>query len=278
MTERRAARPELRLSWEPASAGSGSALPTEASAHARHRRRGDAVALGIASPCARPAAAVHRPRHEAGRDARAVDLVDDRDVRDHRLGHRHAVPRRGGLRNRRTARRRGPTTPSHGLLPVGLIHAVHVTGLDPGTRYTYKAVSTRVVKMKAYWPEKGLAAETPAAAFTTLRSPQGHGRVHGGDRHARGRRPRDGPAQADRPGRERLPGPPRRRVPQPRERGPAVRPLARPGREAGGRLAAARSSCAATTRCAARSRATSSTTCRRRRGATTTRATPGRCA
>ena len=56
----------------------------------------------------------------------------------------------------------------HGLLPIGLIHAVTVTGLDPGTRYAYRAVSTRVVKMKAYWPEKGLAAETPVAAFTTF--------------------------------------------------------------------------------------------------------------
>lgn len=56
----------------------------------------------------------------------------------------------------------------HGLLPIGEIHTVHLTGLQPGTRYTYKAVSTRVVKMKAYWPEKGLSAETPAASFTTF--------------------------------------------------------------------------------------------------------------
>jgi predicted phosphodiesterase len=56
----------------------------------------------------------------------------------------------------------------HGLLPVAMIHVVHVNGLEPGTRYSYKAVSTRVVKMKAYWPEKGLAAETPVAAFTTF--------------------------------------------------------------------------------------------------------------
>jgi acid phosphatase type 7 len=56
----------------------------------------------------------------------------------------------------------------HGLLPIGLVHAVTVSGLEPGTRYAYRAVSTRVVKMKAYWPEKGLAAETPLAAFTTF--------------------------------------------------------------------------------------------------------------
>jgi len=56
----------------------------------------------------------------------------------------------------------------HGLLPISLIHTVTVSGLEPGTRYVYKAASTRVVKMKAYWPEKGLAAETPVAAFTTF--------------------------------------------------------------------------------------------------------------
>ena len=56
----------------------------------------------------------------------------------------------------------------HGLLPVGLIHVVHVTGLEPGARYTSRPVSTRVVTMKAYWPEKGLATESPAAAFTTF--------------------------------------------------------------------------------------------------------------
>jgi hypothetical protein len=57
---------------------------------------------------------------------------------------------------------------AHGLLPVGLLHVVELSGLEPGTRYVYKTVSTRVVKMKAFWPEKGLATETPAAAFTTF--------------------------------------------------------------------------------------------------------------
>lgn len=56
---------------------------------------------------------------------------------------------------------------ARGLLPVGWRHAVTLTGLEPGRTYSYKAVSTRVVKLKAYWPEKGLSIETPAASFTT---------------------------------------------------------------------------------------------------------------
>jgi len=55
-----------------------------------------------------------------------------------------------------------------GLVPVGLRHAVVLTGLTPGTTYHYQAVSTRVVKVKAYWPDKGLSAESPIATFTTF--------------------------------------------------------------------------------------------------------------
>lgn len=55
-----------------------------------------------------------------------------------------------------------------GLVPVGLRHVVHLTGLEPGTTYSYQVVSTRVVKLKAYWPDKGLAAESPIHNFKTL--------------------------------------------------------------------------------------------------------------
>jgi predicted phosphodiesterase len=55
-----------------------------------------------------------------------------------------------------------------GLVPVGLRHVVHLTGLEPGTTYSYQAVSTRVVKLKAYWPDKGLSTESAVAPFTTL--------------------------------------------------------------------------------------------------------------
>jgi predicted phosphodiesterase len=57
---------------------------------------------------------------------------------------------------------------AHGLLPIGTLHVVHLSGLEPGHVYAYKAVATRVVKMKAYWPEKGLATESPERVFTTF--------------------------------------------------------------------------------------------------------------
>lgn len=56
----------------------------------------------------------------------------------------------------------------HGLLPVGTRHAVHINGLEPGKTYQYKVVSTRVVKLKSYWSEKGLSIESPVYSFTTL--------------------------------------------------------------------------------------------------------------
>jgi predicted phosphodiesterase len=55
-----------------------------------------------------------------------------------------------------------------GLVPIGLRHVVTLRGLRPGTAYRYQAVSTRVVKMKAYWPDKGLSAESAVGRFTTF--------------------------------------------------------------------------------------------------------------
>jgi predicted phosphodiesterase len=57
-----------------------------------------------------------------------------------------------------------------GLVPVGTRHVVHLTDLQPGTTYSYQVVSTRVVKLKAYWPDKGLDAESAVHTFTTLDS------------------------------------------------------------------------------------------------------------
>lgn len=58
-----------------------------------------------------------------------------------------------------------------GLVPVGLRHVVTIGGLAPGKRYSYEAIATRVVKLKPYWPDKGLSTSSPAAGFTTF-SPQ----------------------------------------------------------------------------------------------------------
>jgi predicted phosphodiesterase len=55
-----------------------------------------------------------------------------------------------------------------GLLDVGLRHVVTLTGLEPGATYSYRIVSTRVVRLKAYWPDKGLSAESDVHQFTTL--------------------------------------------------------------------------------------------------------------
>ncbi|WP_342118993.1 FN3 domain-containing metallophosphoesterase family protein [Pseudoduganella sp. OTU4001] len=59
-----------------------------------------------------------------------------------------------------------------GLVPVGQRHVVTVTGLTPGRRYSYETVSTRVVKLKPYWPDKGLSTSSAAASFTTFNPQQ----------------------------------------------------------------------------------------------------------
>lgn len=55
-----------------------------------------------------------------------------------------------------------------GLVPVGTRHVVHLTELSPGTTYSYEAIATRVVKLKAYWPDKGLDAASGPHQFTTF--------------------------------------------------------------------------------------------------------------
>jgi predicted phosphodiesterase len=55
-----------------------------------------------------------------------------------------------------------------GLVPVGTRHVVHLRGLSPGTTYSYEVVATRVVKLKAYWPEKGLEVRSGPHRFTTF--------------------------------------------------------------------------------------------------------------
>ncbi len=54
----------------------------------------------------------------------------------------------------------------YGLVPIGTTHAIRLSGLKSGKTYYYRTVSTRVVKMKAYWPEKGLSIKSQVYRFT----------------------------------------------------------------------------------------------------------------
>jgi predicted phosphodiesterase len=60
------------------------------------------------------------------------------------------------------------TNANDGLLPVGTNHSVKITGLTPGQTYQYQVVSTRVVKLRGYWPDKGLSARSEVSTFTTF--------------------------------------------------------------------------------------------------------------
>jgi acid phosphatase type 7 len=57
---------------------------------------------------------------------------------------------------------------SHGLLDVATRHVVRLSGLMPGRTYRYQVVATRVVKLNAYWPEKGLPTAGPVRTFRTF--------------------------------------------------------------------------------------------------------------
>jgi predicted phosphodiesterase len=56
----------------------------------------------------------------------------------------------------------------NGLIPVGTVHKVVLTGLRPGHTYRYKVLSTRVVRLNPYWPDKGLTLESSSYDFTTM--------------------------------------------------------------------------------------------------------------
>lgn len=59
--------------------------------------------------------------------------------------------------------------PAHdGMLPVGTLHSVRLTGLRPGRRYSYKIVSTAVLNLTAYWPTTGLETESDTYHFETF--------------------------------------------------------------------------------------------------------------
>ncbi len=51
---------------------------------------------------------------------------------------------------------------------MGIRHVVHLKDLSPGTTYSYEVVATRVVRLNAYWPDKGLDARSGPHQFTTF--------------------------------------------------------------------------------------------------------------
>jgi len=56
----------------------------------------------------------------------------------------------------------------NGMLPVGTLHSVRLTGLRPGTTYSYKVVSTPVLDLTAYWPTTGLESRSDTYRFETF--------------------------------------------------------------------------------------------------------------
>ena len=56
----------------------------------------------------------------------------------------------------------------NGMLPVGTLHRIELTGLQPGRTYQYQLESTQVVRLKPYQPEMGLGLESPTYSFTTF--------------------------------------------------------------------------------------------------------------
>jgi hypothetical protein len=55
----------------------------------------------------------------------------------------------------------------HGLIPFGTVHSVLLKDLKPGSRYHVRVVSTAVVKMQGYWPEKGVSIVSEPLTFAT---------------------------------------------------------------------------------------------------------------
>ncbi len=55
-----------------------------------------------------------------------------------------------------------------GMVNVGRLHTVRLTGLRPGQRYQYRVVSTPVLELPSYWPKKGLESPSDVFAFRTF--------------------------------------------------------------------------------------------------------------
>lgn len=58
----------------------------------------------------------------------------------------------------------------HGMLAVGTLHSVRLTGLKAGQRYQYRVVATPVLELPSYWPKTGIQSESEPYSFTTFDS------------------------------------------------------------------------------------------------------------
>jgi predicted phosphodiesterase len=56
----------------------------------------------------------------------------------------------------------------HGMAPVGTLHSVRLTGLQPGQTYRYQVASTPVLELNTYWPKKGRELLSETWTFTTF--------------------------------------------------------------------------------------------------------------
>jgi predicted phosphodiesterase len=56
----------------------------------------------------------------------------------------------------------------NGMIPVGRLHRIDVTGLTPGHTYSYRLESTGVINLKPYQPDMGETLQSPVYTFTTF--------------------------------------------------------------------------------------------------------------
>ena len=57
---------------------------------------------------------------------------------------------------------------THGLMDVGTLHSVRLTGLKAGQRYRYRVAATPVLELPAYWPKTGREIQSDVFSFTTF--------------------------------------------------------------------------------------------------------------
>lgn len=56
----------------------------------------------------------------------------------------------------------------HGMMSVGTVHNVRLTGLKPGQKYDYKVVNVPVFELTGYWPKTGVEKQSETFSFTTF--------------------------------------------------------------------------------------------------------------